>query len=299
MDALEPIWFEITYKAARRHAWAMKTAFPPAPLAFPKPLPNKTVPGEDAIAPAMPSLYLDSDTDELFERGPWPKPFAFNEEVVRVFDDMVSRSVPLYREVVACAAHWARAYYQPGTRLVDVGCSTGTFLELVGRFLTEPATLVGIDNSPSMLQRAEEKLAPLRSRHHIELICDRAERCAFENSSVVVMNYTLQFLPLPQRQAALQAIYQGLVPGGLLFLSEKVKSACPQFQETITLHYEAFKARNGYASREIERKKEALENVLVPLTEAQQVEMLRDRGFAVESLIKLHNFVTWVALKSY
>jgi len=96
----------------------------------------------------------------------------------------------------------------------------------------------------------------------------------------------------------LRTISEGLVPGGLLFVSEKVKSPYPQFQETITRHYEAFKAHNGYARTEIERKKEALENVLVPLTEAQQVQMLYDSGFnSVDSLIKLHNFISWVALK--
>ncbi|NES74556.1 MULTISPECIES: carboxy-S-adenosyl-L-methionine synthase CmoA [Okeania] len=243
-------------------------------------------------------LYLSSEKDELFEKSPWPKPFTFNAEVVKVFDNMVSRSVPLYREVVAGAVHWTRAYYQPKTRIIDVGCSTGTFLELLGRFLKQPAILVGIDNSQDMLDKAKEKLAQIQDLHQIELICENAENYSFENSSVVVMNYTLQFLSLPQRQKLLQAIYQGLVPGGLLFISEKIRSSCPQFQEQIARHYEAFKAKNGYAQNEIERKKEALENVLVPLTEIQQLQMLNDSGFQqVESLIKFHNFISFVALK--
>lgn len=243
-------------------------------------------------------LYLSPEKDKLFGKEPWLKPFAFNEDVVRVFDDMISRSVPLYQEVLACAAHWAKDYYQTGTRIIDVGCSTGTFLELLGRFLKQPAILVGIDNAQPMLEKAREKLAHLQKIHQIELICDKAESCSFANSSVVVINYTLQFLPLQNRQRLLQSIYNGLNPGGLLFLSEKVKSPYPQFQETITRHYEAFKAGNGYARSEIERKKEALENVLVPLTEAQQLQMLRESGFSqIDSLIKLHNFISFVALK--
>ncbi|MGL5082976.1 MAG: carboxy-S-adenosyl-L-methionine synthase CmoA [Microcoleaceae cyanobacterium] len=244
-------------------------------------------------------LYLSSEQDRLFSKDPWPKSFVFNDEVVQVFDDMVSRSVPLYREVIACAVQWTIAYVQPRTRIIDVGCSTGTFLELLGRFLQSPAILVGVDSSQSMLDKAQEKLTQIQTDHKIELICGQAENCSFENTSVVVMNYTLQFLPLSQRQKLLQGIYEGLVPGGLLFLSEKVRSPVPQFQETVTQHYEAFKARNGYAQTEIERKKEALENVLIPLTEVEQVQMLRTCGFkAVDSLIKLHNFVSFVALKS-
>jgi len=243
-------------------------------------------------------LYLASDKDELYKDGPWPKPFAFNEEVARVFDDMVSRSVPLYREVLTGAARWAMAYYQPGTRIIDVGCSTGTLLELIGRFLSQPAQLVGIDNSPAMLDQAQAKLALIKQQHDVELWCEPAENCSFEHSSVVIVNYTLQFLTLQQRQCLLRSIHTGLVAGGLLFLSEKVQSPIPQLQETMTRHYEAFKQHQGYAQREIERKKEALENVLIPLTEAQQVEMLQSCGFqAMDSLLKLHNFVSWVAIK--
>lgn len=243
-------------------------------------------------------LYLSSDKDQLFEQETWPKPFTFNEDVVRVFDDMVSRSVPLYKEVVACAVQWTKAYYQPGTKIIDVGCSTGTFLELLGRCLKTPATLVGIDNSEPMLAKAKEKLSGLENTHHIELICESAGNSSFENSSVVVMNYTLQFLPVHQRQKVLNAVSEGLVPGGLLFLSEKLRSPYPQFQETMTRHYEAFKTRNGYAKNEIERKKEALENVLIPLTQMQQVAMLHDSGFAaVDSLLKFHNFTSFIALK--
>ena len=135
-------------------------------------------------------------------------------------------------------------------------------------------------------------------RHQVSLQCQTAESGDYDNSSVVVMNYTLQFLSLAQREQVLQAIYAGLKPGGLLFVSEKVKSSSPQFQETITHHYEAFKAHNGYAQTEIERKKEALEHVLVSLTFEQQFAMLKACGFThVDVLIKLHNFTSFIALK--
>lgn len=243
-------------------------------------------------------LYLNSEFDNLFESGPWPKPFVFNEDVVRVFDDMVSRSVPLYQEVLLCAARWTRAYYQSGTKVIDVGCSTGTFMELVGRTLTETAQLVGIDNSKAMLDKAAEKLNPLSEIHTVQLHCLSATDAAYDNSSVIVLNYTLQFLPLSERLNLLKLIYDGLVPGGLLFISEKVRSDNPQFQETITHQYEAFKERNGYAKTEIERKKEALEHVLIPLTYEEQRAMINNAGFSqLDTLIKLHNFTTFVAQK--
>lgn len=244
------------------------------------------------------NLRLESDCDDLFLRQSWPKPFEFDEAVVQVFDDMVSRSVPLYREVMVSATQWALAYVQPQSKIVDVGCSTGTFLEFVGRLMDQPVMLVGLDNAAPMLNQARIKLASVADRHQIELVEISAEDYGFENCSVVVMNYTLQFLPVKKRRSLLTQIYQGLNPGGLLFLSEKVRSPWPQLQETMTRNYEHFKAKNGYAQREIERKKEALENVLIPLTESQLRQMLTDSGFEqVDSLIKQHNFMTFVALK--
>jgi tRNA (cmo5U34)-methyltransferase len=160
-------------------------------------------------------LYLCPEKDELFETGPWPKPFVFNEDVARVFDDTICRSVPLYREVLACAAHWARDYFQPGTRIIDIGCSTGTFLELLGRLLKQPTALVGIDNSQPMLEKAREKLSKIQQIHAVELICDNAENCSFENSSVVTINYTF-------------AIYLGgFESGRLVILKRKTQIAAP------------------------------------------------------------------------
>ena len=243
-------------------------------------------------------LRLESDCDDLFLRQSWPKPFEFDEAVVQVFDDMVSRSVPLYHEVMVSATQWTLAYVQPHSKIVDVGCSTGTFLEFVGRLLAEPVTLVGLDNAAPMLKQARTKLASVADHHQIELVEVAAEEYGFENCSVVVMNYTLQFLPVKKRRSLLQQIFNGLNPGGLLFLSEKVRSPWPQFQETMTQNYERFKTKNGYAQREIERKKEALENVLIPLTETQLRQMFQASGFErVDSLIKQHNFMTFVALK--
>ncbi len=243
-------------------------------------------------------LALHSESDDLFLQSSWPKPFEFDQDVVRVFDDMVSRSVPLYREVLISATQWTLAYYQAGTQIVDIGCSTGTFLEFVGRHLPIPGILVGLDNAVAMVNKAEEKLSQLASHHRVQVLCVAAEDYDFENCSVVVMNYTLQFLPLKKRQRLLKRIFDGLIPGGLLFLSEKVMSPWPQFQETMTQNYEAFKTKNGYARREIERKKEALEHVLIPLTEVQLRQILNRCGFdAVDSLMKQHNFMTFVALK--
>lgn len=243
-------------------------------------------------------LALNSEEDNLYNTEASPDPFVFNEAVAEVFDDMISRSVPLYRETITCAAQWTYDYYQPNTHIVDIGCSTGTFFDLVGRLLAPSVSFIGIDSAKPMLDRAVQKLAKLSEVHQLTLWHKNALDCSFDNSSVVVMNYTLQFLPVSDRAALLQTIYDGLQPGGLLFLSEKAKSPVAPLQATMTRHYEAFKTQNGYARTEIERKKAALENVLVPITQLEQCTMLTNVGFRhVDTVLKMHNFTSFVAVK--
>ncbi|MCA8959006.1 MAG: methyltransferase domain-containing protein [Planctomycetes bacterium] len=211
---------------------------------------------------------------------------------------MVARSVPLYRDVIDVTAHWAIRYYREGTAVYDIGCSTGTQLDLIGRLSPHPVRLVGVDGSKSMLDRARAKLAEVAARHEVQLVHEDAVGSDYENASVAILNYTLQFVPVVQRPILLEKLANALCPGGILILSEKVRSSRPDFQETITRLHEDFKARNGYTRTEIARKKEALENVLVSLTLEQQLEQLERAGFAhAETILRWHNFVTVVAAR--
>jgi tRNA (cmo5U34)-methyltransferase len=244
-------------------------------------------------------LTLVGNNDKIFAVNEYdPRPFAFNKEVAGVFDDMVRRSIPLYADVTATAARWTLAYFQPGSTIYDIGCSTGTFFDLIGRQLPPGVRMVGIDTSAAMLDQAQDKLAPFSARHEIRLVCGDACEQSYHDASIVIANYTLQFIPIARRRQLLTRIYHELRPGGLLMLSEKTYAECPEFQETITGFYEGFKRDNGYSEIEIARKKEALENVLVPMTEKQLLEMLEGAGFdAYQSILKWHNFVTLVAMK--
>ena len=246
-------------------------------------------------------LKLSGNKDELFESGRWPSPFEFNRDVAQVFDDMVSRSVPFYREVTGMTCDWALAHYKPGSAIYDIGCSTGTTIEAMARVFSRnniAGRFVGIDNSDAMLEKAEDKLRPYLAEHEIVLRSEDAGRSLIKGASMVVVNYTLQFLPVEERLNLLKRINQGMLSGGIFVLSEKVMPACPEFFGTITGAYERFKEASGYSRNEIERKKEALDNVLVPLTLSEQMTLLAKAGFTkFEPVLKWNNFATIVALK--
>lgn len=244
-----------------------------------------------------PNLKILGSEDKIFSSEGFPRPFAFNRDVANVFDDMVIRSVPLYAEAIETLIYWVAKHYKVGTKIYDLGCSTATTMEALLRALPNKLEIVGVDNSMPMIEKAQEKLANYDNRSYT-FLCDDIQNVALETCSVAIMNYTLQFIPVSLRGKVLADIADALQPGGFLFLSEKVRSSDPLVQETVTAIYEDFKLKQGYSRDEISRKKEALDNVLVPLTEMEQTQLLIDSGFShVEIVLKWNNFTTFVAVK--
>jgi tRNA (cmo5U34)-methyltransferase len=212
---------------------------------------------------------------------------------------MLQRSVPMYQECQDLAVHWCAKYAKPSTCVYDLGCSTGIFLFKLAKELqhSQNIKLIGLDNSPAMLKKAEETLknSPLAYKM---LATDLNENLSIENASVVVMNYTLQFVQPDNRPAILKSIYDGLIPGGSLILIEKVKSAISDLNKTFIEFHHQFKEEKGYSKLEISQKREALENVLIPWTVEQNIQLIQSAGFpTVDLFFKWNNFAGFIALK--
>ena len=230
-------------------------------------------------------------------------PFRFDESVARVFPDMLQRSIPGYAASLEAIGSLAARYVQAGSRCYDLGCSLGAATLAMRQGIRAPGCeIVAIDNSPAMIERCTRVIAtdddvnPGRSAVRLELgdICE----ADIENASMVVLNYTLQFLDLPARDALIRRIAAGLLPGGLLLLSEKVVDDNPHMEQLLTdLHHE-HKRRNAYSELEISRKRAALENVLIPETVSAHRQRLADAGFAhIGVWLRYFNFVSIVAIK--
>jgi tRNA (cmo5U34)-methyltransferase len=244
-------------------------------------------------------LCMSGRPDRLFSGRDYPAPFAFTREVAEVFDDMVLRSIPFYEESIRMLCEWGRRFYQTGTQVLDLGSSTGTTLMALAEAISDPAAkLVGVDSSGPMVEVAQAKYE--RSQIQAELEFRQADilQTEIRNTSIVVMNYTLQFIPVAKRPEILKRIHAGLCTGGIFFISEKLRAADPCLQEAQTSIYESFKYANGYSDDEISRKKAALDQVLIPFTLSEHFEHLYAAGFrAVEPVMFWNNFVSLVALK--
>ena len=212
---------------------------------------------------------MTSGRDSVFSNsGPRASDFEFNEEVAGVFDDMLVRSVPCYPEQQSLIQEIATRFHVPGTKIYDLGCSTGTTLMNIGRSLDDSVDLVGYDNSKPMLDRARRKVAAsgLANRvdlRYADLNADAAD-LDLEGAGVITLCWTLQFVRPLGRDRLIRKIYDSLGQGGVLICCEKILTNDSDMNRFFVDFYYDFKRRNGYSEDEILRKREALENVLVP-----------------------------------
>ncbi|PHS74096.1 MAG: carboxy-S-adenosyl-L-methionine synthase CmoA [Porticoccus sp.] len=225
--------------------------------------------------------------------------FRFDRAVARVFPDMIRRSVPGYETIIAMTGTLAERYVQPGSQCYDLGCSLGaSTLAMRHHIRHSDCRIIAVDNSAAMLSQCREILAGDDGEIPVELICGNIEQIPVNNATMAVLNFTLQFIPVKRRNALLQRISDGLQPGGVLVLSEKVAFEDLQHQQLMIELHHHFKRANGYSELEISQKRSALEDVLVPETLAVHRQRLREAGFSsVDVWFQCFNFASLIAIK--
>jgi len=238
--------------------------------------------------------------DSIFKSSGFKGKFMFDQKVADVFDDMLLRSIPLYNEAQKMIADIASVYYKKGTRIYDLGCSTGATIVSLCSVIDDPGlAIVGIDSSEPIIRKAGEKLAGLGLQDKADLICEDVAKTGITNASVVIMNYTLQFVPPESRKRLVGKIYDSLDEGGVLIVSDKVLEKDESTSDLFIEKYHDFKRRMGYSEPEISNKREALSAVLIPLTMEEEQALLSEAGFEkIAVLFKWFNFASFMALKT-
>jgi len=225
--------------------------------------------------------------------------FTFDEAVVTVFPDMIKRSIPGYAQMIAYLGVWAARYVQPHSRVYDLGCSLGASTFAARERITQAdVQMVAVDNSAAMIAQCRENLRQRDSDIPVDLVEADLQDVPIENASLVMLNFTLQFIAPDERDDIIQTIYDGLNPGGVLILSEKVVFPTGEQTERFIDIYHDFKRANGYSELEVAQKRTALENVLIPETIEQNRARLLRAGFAsAETWFQAFNFMSMVGIK--
>jgi len=229
--------------------------------------------------------------------------FNFGEKTAEVFEDMLDRSIPLYRELQRMLGELAVEFAVDGTKVYDLGCSNGITLDTLDQAIQgagKTVQLVGVDYSKPMLDKAAERFASRAADAQPEFVLrDLNEGCAIENASVVLLNLTLQFVRPLFRDRLVRSICDGLVENGCLILVEKVLGNDSLFNRTFIKFYYDMKRRNHYSDMEIAQKREALENVLIPYRIDENFELLKRNGFgSVDVFYKWYNFAGLIGVKT-
>lgn len=238
--------------------------------------------------------------DSLYADGTPPEgPFEFSDAVADVFPDMLRRSIPGYAASIQAIRSLTRAYAQANTRLYDLGCSLGAATRAMRQGLdVSGCRIIAVDNASAMVRRCRQLLAEDDAATPVEVLNADIRDVGIENASVVVMNYTLQFLPPADRAGMIAGIASGLRPGGILVLSEKVADPDPAIEAALNRLHLEFKRRHDYSELEISRKRAALENVLFPDTVDNHRSRLQDAGFAHSGVwLRYFNFVSLLAVR--
>ncbi|WP_299978916.1 carboxy-S-adenosyl-L-methionine synthase CmoA [uncultured Pseudoteredinibacter sp.] len=225
--------------------------------------------------------------------------FTFDKKVVDVFPDMIKRSVPGYATTISMIGDLAQRYAQSNSFCYDLGCSLGAAtLAMRHHIRASNCEIIAIDNSEAMIDRCRQVMAADSSELAVDLRCQDLQDCQIEKASVVVLNFTLQFIPKQERSQLIRNIYQGLLPGGVLILSEKVQFENPAHQELMVELHHNFKRANGYSDLEIAQKRSAIENVLIPETLDEHKERLSEAGFSSADVwFQCFNFASLIAIK--
>ncbi|MEE3649529.1 MULTISPECIES: carboxy-S-adenosyl-L-methionine synthase CmoA [unclassified Brenneria] len=228
--------------------------------------------------------------------GDW----TFDERVAEVFPDMVQRSVPGYSNIISMIGMLAERFVQPESQVYDLGCSLGAATLSIRRNIHVPGCkIIAVDNSPAMIKRCRNHIDAFRSDTPVEILEADILDIEIANASMVVLNFTLQFLDPANRQTLIDRIYGGLKPGGALVLSEKFSFADAEVDELLFNMHHDFKRANGYSELEISQKRSMLENIMLTDSVDTHKRRLKQAGFEhAELWFQCFNFGSLLALKT-
>jgi len=227
------------------------------------------------------------------------KDFSFDEQVVEVFPDMIKRSVPGYSTIIETIGRLSQTHVANNTNVYDLGCSLGAATLAMRQNITaENCHIIGIDNSSAMVERCKNHINAFKANTPCSIIQDDILNITLKNTSMVVLNFTLQFIEKDKRQQLLNNIANGMNKGGILILSEKISHNDDICQDLLTDLHHDFKRANGYSDLEIAQKRTALEQVMKPDSLDTHQHRLSEAGFSrATTWFQCFNFISMVAIK--
>lgn len=248
---------------------------------------------------------MNSNKDQIYRSAQLAEParpgsFVFDQRVASVFADMISRSVPGYQQILEMLPTLTRQFKVANSNYYDLGCSLGAGMLAISEGLEQMSGhIIGVDNSSAMIEQAKHNLSELDAKAgRYSLLEKDLLEIEIESAAMVLMNFTLQFIPLAERDALIEKIYAGLHNGGSFVLSEKIKFNNHKTNLALIDIHHQYKADQGYSQLEISQKRDAIENVLIAETLETHTKRLKNAGFSVVTpWVQNLQFISILAIK--
>jgi len=225
------------------------------------------------------------------------KDFSFGDHAPK-FDSHIRASIPGYEDVLLpMCVGLSHRFVQPGTRVVDVGCSTGHLLAKIRNVNSASRVgveYVGIDCESNFAEQWKKR----RSRNIGFQACDARTYEGFKNVSLALSLFTVQFIRSADKLHLLSRIYAGLVDGGALIIAEKTAAETGRLQDALASYYYDVKRKRGFTPEQILDKNRSLQGQMTPWTDAELEATLIQVGFReVAPIWRSLMFVGILALK--
>jgi tRNA (cmo5U34)-methyltransferase len=218
---------------------------------------------------------------------------TFDFNTIKDFDKHIELSIPNYKHIWELITQLSSYFILPETNVYDIGCSTGLGLKLLNINNNQKNVhYFGYDISDNLLQNIRQT-----NNFHIFKKDITDQTVLFENASLILSIFTLQFVDIKKRLNLLQRIYNGLNSGGSLIIAEKIYVNTGEFQDIFTFSYYDFK-RKSFTDSEILQKQVDLRYQMKPLSNSENIELFQKAGFTkIESFFQSLNFKAWVLIK--
>ena len=229
--------------------------------------------------------------DEVIPDDKW----KFNEEVTRVFENMLSRSIPEYAVMRNLVKEISIKYLGAYGSVLDIGCSNG--LSIRDIFDERPeCTYTLCDVSEPMLKACRERY---KGKDNVTILNNDLRNGVPEGMYDVELSIlTIQFTPIEYRHKILKSLYDNLSDDGALIIVEKILGDTCSMDNLLVECYYDMKKENQYTQEQIQTKRKSLEGVLVPITSQWNEELFKSAGFkSIQKFWQDLNFTGWILTK--
>lgn len=233
-------------------------------------------------------IKLDKDI-EISNNKHW----VFDSNVVNSFDSHITKSVPSYLESHNLIVSVAKDFLSDNSKVLDIGCSTGSLLDKIKNNLSNKAELTGIDISKDMINYAKK----VHKNKKIKFYCKDILKIKNKSYDLIISFYTLQFIHPNKKNSFIKKCYELLNQNGYLILFDKVTENSGFEQKIIQDAYNDFKKNNNFEEIEIYNKTETLRGVLHPYSREENYKLFRNFGFQNIFLVSKNLFFEGYLLK--